>query len=62
MIGVFKDGERIGSILYFVSHRGWVAYAKDSAGETFKTRKAAVAWLADRHEAASPISSQERRT
>lgn len=59
MIGVFKGSERIGSILYFVSHKGWVAYAKD-ASEQFKTRKEAIAWIVTHANRASPSSAEGR--
>lgn len=51
MIGVFIDGVRIGSVMHFTHQKVWVAYGFKDVKEQFKTRKAAVAWLVERHNA-----------
>lgn len=52
MIGVFIDGVRIGSVMHFPYQKYWVAYGYKDVNQQFKTRKAAVAWLVERHNAA----------
>ena len=49
MIGVFIGKIRIGSILHFPVQRYWVAYSYGDTYEQFKTKKAAIAWLEQRH-------------
>lgn len=46
MIGVFKDGKRIGSLLKFNQRLPWVAYASEDRRQSFKLKREAVAWLA----------------
>ncbi len=56
MIGIFKDGKRIGSLLHFTDgpkHRFWAAYSFSDVSKKFKTKKAAIAWLVQRHEQCS---------
>ena len=49
MIGVFVDKIRVGSIMHFPHHKYWAAWSYGDVSEKFKTKKAAVAWLARRH-------------
>jgi hypothetical protein len=52
-VGVFRNGERIGTIAHFTDgpkHRFWCAYSYGGAREKFKTRKAAFAWIVEREE------------
>jgi hypothetical protein len=57
MIGVFVEDVRCGSIVHFpkLTKPCWVAYADDAAQsrKSFKTRKEAAEWLAERAAVAS---------
>lgn len=49
MIGVFIDGERVGSLIHFPRLKipCWVAYAINGRRYSTKTKKQAIAWLAE---------------
>ena len=46
MLGVFKNGKRIGSLLKFPHEKlPWVAYGPNKTSKQFKLKREAVAWL-----------------